>query len=114
VAAADAERAGLDDVLAVVDVLPELAEEVAATADAMFQAVDENQDGLISRAEYQQLIEAWNGCPTDTDEIFGLLDLDGDGYLSRPEFRVLWTQFWAGDDPAAPGTWVFGRFEEAA
>ena len=108
---ADGECVGLDDVLTVVDVLPDMAQAVNATADAMFQAIDENGDNLISCAEYRQLIEAWNGRPTDTDEIFGLLDADGDGYLSREEFQVLWTQFWAGDDPGAPGTWVFGRFD---
>jgi Ca2+-binding EF-hand superfamily protein len=113
-AAADPERVGMEDVLAVVDVLPSMAEAVHATADAMFEAVDANSDGRISRAEHHQLIEVWNGCPTDTDEVFALLDLDGDGFLSQPEFRLLWTQFWAGDDPAAPGTWVFGRFEQAA
>jgi len=110
-AARDPLRVHLDDVLTVVDLLPTMADAVNATADAMFEAVDENADQRISRAEYRQLIEAWNGRETDTDETFALLDLDGDGYLSRAEFRRLWTQFWAGDDPAAPGTWVFGRFE---
>ena len=110
-AARDPLRVFLDDVLTVVDLLPGMADAVSATADAMFEAVDENADGRISRAEYRQLIEAWNGVPTDTDEVFDLLDLDGDGHLAREEFRRLWTQFWAGDDPAAPGTWVFGRFE---
>ncbi|HEV2639560.1 MAG TPA: EF-hand domain-containing protein [Actinocrinis sp.] len=110
-AARDGERVALDDVLTVVDLLPGMAEAVTATADAMFEAVDENADGRISRTEYRQLIEAWNGRVTDTDEIFGLLDLDGDGHVSRAEFRQLWTQFWAGDDPRSPGTWVFGRFQ---
>jgi Ca2+-binding EF-hand superfamily protein len=113
-AAVDSEHAGLDDVLAVVDVLPTMTEAMTATADAMFEAIDENGDGSISRAEYHQLIEAWNGCPTDTDEVFGLLDLDGDGHISQEEFRTLWIEFWAGDDPGALGTWVFGRFEQAA
>lgn len=112
--AADPARVRLEDVLAVVDRLPGMAEAVHATADAMFEATDENGDGRISRPEYRQLIEAWNGRATDTDEVFDLLDLDGDGYLSHAEFRELWTQFWAGDDPDAPGTWVFGRFAEAA
>jgi hypothetical protein len=98
-------------VLAVVDQLPEMQEAVAATADAMFEAVDQNADNRISRAEYRQLIEAWNGRPTDTDAVFALLDADRDGHLSREEFRLLWNQFWAGDDPDAPGTWVFGRFD---
>ncbi|ACU72381.1 Calcium-binding EF-hand-containing protein [Catenulispora acidiphila DSM 44928] len=110
-AAEDGERVKLDDVLAVVDVLPTMTEAMTATADAMFEAIDENGDDLVSRTEYHQLIEAWNGAPTDTDATFALLDLDADGYLSHQEFRRLWTQFWSGDDPADPGTWVFGRFE---
>jgi len=101
----------LEDVLAVVDMLSAMADAVTDTADAMFEAVDENADGRVSRAEYRGLIEAWNGRTTDTDEVFALLDLNGDGHISREEFRELWTQFWAGDDPHAPGTWVFGRFE---
>ena len=110
--AADPDRVHLDDVLGLVDRLPGMTEAVEATADAMFEATDENADGRISRAEYRRLIEAWNGRETDTDEVFALLDLDGDGHLSRAEFRELWGQFWAGDDPDAPGTWVFGRFAE--
>lgn len=110
-AAEDGERVTLDDVMTVVDQLPAMTDAVTATADAMFCAIDENADGMVSQAEYRQLIEVWNGRPTDTDEVFALLDLNDDGYLSREEFRVLWTQFWAGDDPDAPGTWVFGRFE---
>ncbi|HTJ72098.1 MAG TPA: EF-hand domain-containing protein [Actinospica sp.] len=110
-AALDPERVVLDDVMAVVDLLPHMADAVTATADAMFVAIDENRDDLISRTEYRQLIEAWNGRPTDTDEVFALLDLDGDGFIQRDEFRLLWYQFWAGDDPHAPGTWVFGRLE---
>lgn len=110
--AADGDRVRLEDVMALVDQLPYMADAVTGTADAMFEAVDENSDGRISQAEYRQLIEAWNGQATDTDEIFALLDLNGDGYISREEFRVLWTEFWAGDDPRSPGTWVFGRFDE--
>lgn len=110
-AAADSERVELDDVMRVVEQLPGMLDAVAATADAMFEAVDTNGDGRIDRAEYRQLIEAWNGRTTDTDEVFALLDLDGDGHISRDEFRRLWTQFWVEDDPRAPGTWVFGRFD---
>lgn len=76
----------------------------------MFEAVDADADDHISAAEYHELIEAWTGRPTDTGEVFGLLDGDGDGHLSREEFVVLWTEFWAGDNPDTPGTWVFGRF----
>ncbi|MCT2581647.1 EF-hand domain-containing protein [Actinophytocola sp. S1-96] len=104
----------LDDVLAVVDRLGELRQPVAATAMTMFEAIDEDADGMISAPEYRRLIESWSGRRTDTDEVFPLLDGDGDGYLSRAEFTELWTEFWAGDDQDSPGTWVFGRFEPPA
>lgn len=106
------ENVTLDEVLQVVDQLPGMPEAVAGTAVAMFEAIDENGDGRISASEYRRLIETWNGVATDTDEIFALLDLDGDGEITLPEFSALWTEFWAGDDPLAPGTWVFGRFEQ--
>ncbi|MFI7679979.1 EF-hand domain-containing protein [Actinophytocola sp. NPDC049390] len=104
-------RITIDEVLGVVDDLAADIAPVAATATAMFEAIDANGDGRISAAEYRQLIETWTGRPTDTDEVFALLDGDGDGYLTVGEFVVLWTEFWAGDNPTAPGTWVFGRFE---
>jgi Ca2+-binding EF-hand superfamily protein len=104
-------RITLDEVLLLVDELGHMPNEVTGTATAMFEAVDENGDGEISPAEYRQLIEAWTGHDTDTDEVFPLLDLDGDGHISQAEFAELWTEFWAGDDPAAPGSWLFGRFE---
>ncbi|HSZ42512.1 MAG TPA: hypothetical protein VK817_21330 [Trebonia sp.] len=39
-----------------------------------------------------------------------MLDLNHDGYLSGQEFTQHWTEFWAGDNPDAPGSWVFGFF----
>lgn len=105
------DKVTLDEVLLVVDQLGAMPDAVTGTADAMFQAIDEDADGEISAAEYRRLIETWNGGETDTDAIFPLLDLDGDGRISREEFTELWTEFWTGDDRNAPGSWVFGRFE---
>jgi Ca2+-binding EF-hand superfamily protein len=113
-AASDVNRDGqvtVEEVLLVVDQLGDMPDAVTGTAGAMFEAIDENGDGRISQSEYRRLIETWNGAGTATDEIFPILDLDGDGYLSAAEFAEHWTEFWAGNDPDAPGTWVFGRFD---
>lgn len=105
-AAGGADRVTLDDVLSVVDVLPDNIEPVLGTADAMFGAVDSDGDDYVSEAEYRVMIEAWLGREGATD--FAALDLDGDGRLSRTEFATLWAEFWAGDDAQAPGSYVFG------
>jgi Ca2+-binding EF-hand superfamily protein len=102
-------KVSLDQVLGVVDQLPRMPGAVTGTAAAMFEAVDENGDGVISAEEYRRMIDAWNGGETPVGEVFARLDLDGDGRLSREEFTGHWYEFWAGDDPAAPGSWVFGR-----
>ncbi|WP_307801076.1 EF-hand domain-containing protein [Actinomadura violacea] len=99
----------IDDVLTVVDLLDGMPEAVTATADSMFEAVDEDGDGLVSPAEYQRMIEAWSGGHADVGDTFALLDLDGDGAISREEFAAHWYEFWAGDDPDAPGSRIFGR-----
>ncbi|MFC8128490.1 EF-hand domain-containing protein [Streptomyces sp. NPDC057302] len=111
-AAADTNRddtVNMSELLAVVDQLPTMREEVAATADTIFDAVDTDKDGRISPTEHQLLVETWHGQPLDTREIFPLLDHDGDGYLTRAEFATLWTQFWISDDAAEPGNQVCGR-----
>jgi Ca2+-binding EF-hand superfamily protein len=103
-------RVTLDEVMAVVDQLPAVRDQVEGTANTMFDAVDENGNGEVSPAEYNQMIEAWKGAPVDTDGVFRFLDADGDGHISRSEFVDLWADFWIGDDQASPSKWVFGPF----
>ncbi|SDK81553.1 EF hand [Lentzea albidocapillata subsp. violacea] len=110
-AAGGADRVTLDDVLNVVDVLPDNIEPVIGTADAMFGAVDADGDDYVSEAEYRVMVEAWLGRAAATD--FAVLDLDGDGRLSRAEFATLWAEFWAGDDADAAGSYVFGPVHAA-
>ncbi len=100
----------MGELLSLVDKLPLMIADVTATADAVFDAVDADGDGRISREEHRRLVETWNGQSVDTTGIFELLDLNGDGHLSRAEFALLWRQFWISDDPVEPGNWLCGRF----
>ncbi|GAB1340130.1 EF-hand domain-containing protein [Streptomyces sp. E-15] len=101
-------RVDLDELLVMVDRLPTMREAVAATAEIVFDAVDEDGDGRISAAEHRRLVDTWHGGSVDVADVFDHLDQDGDGYLGRPEFTELWIQFWTSDDPAEPGNRLCG------
>ncbi|MYR41536.1 EF-hand domain-containing protein, partial [Streptomyces sp. SID5910] len=108
------DRVSLDQLMTVVERLPAMPEAVTATADTIFDAVDENGDGRISRGEHQRLIDTWHGRSMATEDVFDRLDQDGDGYLGRAEFALLWTQFWISDDPTEPGNVMCGPLARAA
>lgn len=101
-------KVDMDEILAMVDRLPAMREVVAATAETVFDAVDENGDGRISPAEHQRLVDTWHGESVDIADVFDHLDQDGDGYLGRAEFTELWIQFWTSADPTEPGNHLCG------
>ncbi|MEU4392629.1 EF-hand domain-containing protein [Kribbella sp. NPDC023855] len=103
-------KVSLDELMTVVDQLPAMDDAVYATADAMFDAIDQNGDDRIALAEHKQVVYAWKGSDDGIEDVFGKLDGDGDGQLSRTEFRDLWSGFWRGDDPKSPSQWVFGPY----
>lgn len=103
-------KVSLDELMTVVDQLDTVAAEVYATADAMFEAIDENGDGRISLEEHRQVVAAWKGSDAGVEEVFDKLDLNGDGHLSHEEFRELWSEFWRGDDQTHPGQWILGPY----
>ncbi|MGM1062709.1 EF-hand domain-containing protein [Saccharothrix sp. Mg75] len=107
------DKVTIDEVLAVVSDLGTMLDLVVATAESMFEAVDEDGDGTVSAPEYGRMIHAWTGDDAPTDAVFARLDLDGDGAISKSEFVRHWVEFWAGDDPEAPGTHVFGEVKGA-
>lgn len=110
-AAVDTDRDGridMDDLLAMVDRLGDMREAVTATADTVFDAVDEDGDGRISRGEHRRLIDVWHGREVAVGTTFEVLDRDADGCLSRSEFAELWVQFWISDDPTEPGNYMCG------
>ncbi|MER5265267.1 EF-hand domain-containing protein [Actinosynnema sp. NPDC002837] len=103
------DKVTVDEVLTVVKDLGTMLDLVVATAESMFEAVDEDGDGRVSAPEYARMIHAWTGDDSPTDAVFARLDLDGDGSISKSEFVQHWVEFWAGDDADAPGAHVFGE-----
>nr|BFD87535.1 EF-hand domain-containing protein [Streptomyces sp. Xyl84] len=101
-------KVDLNEILAMVDLLPTMRGVVAATAETVFDAVDEDGDGRISPAEHRRLVDTWHGRSVDVADVFDRLDQDGDGRLGRREFTELWIQFWTSDDPADPGNQMCG------
>ncbi|TDD62649.1 EF-hand domain-containing protein [Kribbella antibiotica] len=108
--AENSDKVSLDELMTVVDQLPAMDDAIYATADAMFDAIDQNGDDRIALTEHKQVVYAWKGSDDGIEEVFPQLDLNGDGHLSRGEFRDLWADFWRGDDQSAPSQWVFGPY----
>ncbi|WP_405059347.1 EF-hand domain-containing protein [Kribbella sp. NBC_01505] len=104
------DKVSLDELMNVVDQLPAMDDAIYATADAMFDAIDENGDDRIALTEHKQVVYAWKGTDDGIEEVFPKLDLNGDGHLSRKEFQELWAGFWRGDDQESPSQWVFGPY----
>lgn len=105
-----AEKVSLDQLMTVVDQLPAMDDAIYATADAMFDAIDENADDRITLTEHKQVVYAWKGTDDGIEQVFPDLDLNGDGHLSRQEFRDLWSGFWRDNDPSSPSQYVFGPY----
>jgi Ca2+-binding EF-hand superfamily protein len=76
--------------------------------DLIFEMVDSDQDGVIDLVEFTTWMHAYGVGAQDTVEAFDLLDADDDGVLSRPEVEAAAAAFYASNDPADVGNWLFG------
>lgn len=82
---------------------------VAETSYSLFDILDLDGNGEIGLQEYRTILKVFGLGENLADEVFPRLDLNGDGRISRTEFRQLVQEYFAGDDPQAPGNWLFGR-----
>lgn len=106
------ERISLDEFLASYDVT--LNDEtlfdrmLVQYGKTILQLGDLDRDGKMSGREYVAFMGCY-GLPKETaQEAFRHLDLDSSGYLTLDEVMQRGSEFY-GDDPNAPGNWLFGR-----
>lgn len=84
-----------------------------STMGLVFDVLDSDRDGAISRREYREFCSAYRiELPADGDA-FAHLDRDGDGHITRSEMLDLVSDFYFSDDPQAPGNWLFGPLGSA-
>ncbi len=87
---------------------------VQGIARAVFDILDEDNDGVISEDEYLMFFRSFRGDVEDGEEAFDKLDEDDNGYLTRKEFLEAVTEFHLSDDPDARGNWLFGPYQQEA
>lgn len=86
---------------------------VQGIAQAVFDILDADSDGVISEPEYTQFFYAFRGEEDGAARAFRRLDADDSGELTRQEFLEAVTDFHLSDDPEARGNWLFGPYREA-
>ncbi|MEU8896763.1 lipase family protein [Nocardia sp. NPDC048505] len=77
---------------------------------AVMRLIDGADHG-ISRAQFRSVTHGLGIAAAESDVVFGLTDSDGDGHLTVDELAASVVHFLTGDDPGAPGYWLFGRAE---
>ena len=109
---ADTNRDGkvaLDEYLAAyADILAELGASARSMGQVLFELADADGDGRIAEREHLALLGAYGVADAAARESFRRLDQDGDGFICKDEYMQAAEDFFASDDPAAPGTWLFG------
>jgi Ca2+-binding EF-hand superfamily protein len=87
---------------------------VQGIARAIFDILDDDDDGVIDEEEYLKFFQSFRGDREDGELAFQKLDQDDKGYLTRKEFLEAVTEFHLSDDPDARGNWLFGPYQEEA
>jgi len=82
-----------------------------AKANVIFDVLDANNNGQISKSEYQQFCAAIGLTEKDAETAFAHLDRNADGYISGDEYLQASKEFHTSDDLEASGNWLYGSYE---
>lgn len=83
---------------------------VTLRADAIFQLFDADRDERISKDEWTLFFSTIGHSDKHYETGFQKLDRNQDDYLTRDEIKTGAREFFASDDPEAPGNWLFGDY----
>ena len=78
---------------------------------AIFDTIDLDGDGEITRDEYKLFFEAWGIDPALADTAYSQMDFNADGRLSRSIFLQYGSNFYINDEPDVVGNYLFGPYE---
>ncbi len=79
------------------------------TAVSSFELLDANDDGHITEKEYTDWFKSWSDYIASTDSHAAFTSLADDSeILNKEQFIEYVVEFFAGDDPTAPGTNLYG------
>lgn len=85
---------------------------ISTTAKYIFSLFDQDEDGYLSRNEYQDMIRAYGLNLDEIEDNFALLDLNDDGFISKYEMIQAFEAFFLSNNREDPGNWIFGDWKE--
>lgn len=94
----------------VLDDIKQYASRVIALVTLLFDAFDQDGDGLISEQEWISLLAVFNVQPIYASSIFLNLDVNQDGVLNQEEVLTLIHDFFYINEPSAPANFIFGPY----
>jgi len=77
----------------------------------MFEAVDENGDGVIHFPEFKNFFNLFYKDDSHAVKSFDIINTTKDGKLTREEFYAAFTEFLSGVDQTSPYQYFFGELD---
>ncbi|ADD39774.1 EF-hand domain-containing protein [Stackebrandtia nassauensis] len=78
------------------------------TIEAVFDICDVDADGVVDAGELRMMLEGYGVPDSAVDVAVARIAPDGTT-LDRDAFVSTMRQYYCGDDPAEPGSWMFGK-----
>jgi juvenile hormone diol kinase len=83
---------------------------VAEYSQSLMALWDRDGDGRLSGVEYTAFLGCYGVGEKSAREAFQHLDQDGLGYLTTETVTKRYEEFFLSDDPATPGSFLFGSY----